>query len=84
MQSYEPDWMKSISSNTVCTYFYVMFLLVAVAAGVVVLVDLFVVFKTGGRKGLGLLVRSLVALALPLLNALFLYILCARSLLEKK
>lgn len=84
MQSYEPDWMKSITSNTVCTYFYVMFLLVAVAAGVVVLVDLFVVFKTGGRKGLGLLVRSLVALALPLLNALFLYILCARSLLEKK
>jgi hypothetical protein len=84
MQSYEPDWMKSITSNTVCTYFYVMFLLVAVAAGVVVLVDLFVVFKSGGRKGLGLLVRSLVALALPLLNALFLYILCARSLLEKK
>ena len=84
MQSYEPDWMKSITSNTVCTYFYVMFLLVAVAAGVVVLMDLFVVFKTGGRKGLGLLVRSLVALALPLLNALFLYILCARSLLEKK
>ena len=76
--------MKSISSNTVCTYFYVMFLLVAVAAGVVVLMDLFVVFKTGGRKGLGRLVRSLVALALPLLNALFLYILCARSLLEKK
>jgi len=76
--------MKSITSNTVCTYFYVMFLLVAVAAGVVVLVDLFVVFKSGGRKGLGLLVRSLVALALPLLNALFLYILCARSLLEKK
>jgi len=84
MQSSEPEWTKSISSTTVCTYFYVMFLLVAVAAGVVVLFDLSLVVTSGGRRGLSLLLRSLVALALPLLNALFLYVLCARSLLEKK
>jgi hypothetical protein len=84
MNAFEPEWTKSISSNTVCTYFYVLFLIVAVAAGIVVLMDLSVVFSSGGKKGLALLFRSLLMLVLPLLNALFLYILCARSLLEKK
>jgi hypothetical protein len=65
-------------------YFYIMFLLVAVAAGIVVLMDLSILLGSGFRKGWGMLIRSGVALALPLLNALFLYILCARSLLEKK
>ncbi len=80
----EPEWMKSISNNSICTYFYILFLIVAVAAGVVVLSDLAYVVGTGGRRGWMLLIRSLVALALPLINALFLYILCARSLLEKR
>jgi len=65
-------------------YFYVLFLIVAFAAAVVVVVDVFIVLGSGGRKGLMLLVRSLVMLVLPLVNALFLYILCSRSLLEKK
>jgi len=84
MDSSEPSWTKSISSNTICMYFYILFLLVAVAAGIVVLMDLSIVLSSGGRKGLALLFRSLLMLVLPLLNALFLYILCARSLLEKK
>lgn len=84
MDASEPQWMKSISSNSICTYFYVLFLLVAVAAGVVVLMDFGVILGSGGRRGWTLLLRSLVALALPLLNALFLYVLCARSLLERK
>jgi len=76
--------MKSITNNTICMYFYVLFLIVAFAAAVVVVVDVFIVLGSGGRKGLMLLVRSLVMLVLPLVNALFLYILCSRSLLEKK
>jgi len=84
MNASEPDWMKSITNNTICMYFYVLFLIVAFAAAVVVAVDVFIVLGSGGRKGLMLLVRSLVMLVLPLVNALFLYILCSRSLLEKK
>jgi hypothetical protein len=84
MSLYEPEWMKSITSTTICGYFYILFLLVAVAAGVIVLSDLLYVFNMRGKGGLMLLLRSMVALALPLVNALFLYILCSRSLLEKK
>ena len=36
-----------------------------------------------GSHWLGLLVRSVLAFAIPLINALFLYILCARSILSK-
>jgi hypothetical protein len=53
-------------------------------AGLVVLGDLLVILKSGGRSGWGLLVRSILAFILPFVNALFLYILCSRSLLEKK
>ncbi len=84
MNAEEPEWMKKISSNTVCMWFYILFLLVAVASGVVVLADLAQVVGSGGRKGVMLLFRSVLALALPVINALFLYILCSRSLLEKK
>jgi hypothetical protein len=82
MDAREPSWTKRISSNSVCFFFYLMFLLVALGAGLVVLVDLTAIL--GGRKGsIMYLFRSLLTLSIPLLNALFMYILCSRSLLEK-
>jgi len=82
MDAHEPSWTKRISSNSVCFFFYLMFLLVALGAGVVVLVDVTAIL--GGRKGSVMyLFRSLLTLSIPLLNALFMYILCSRSLLEK-
>ncbi len=84
MATGEPEWMKGIASSTICTYFYILFLVVGVAAAIVVLSDLAYVVGSGGRRGYMLLLRSLVALALPLINALFLYIMCARSLLERR
>jgi hypothetical protein len=60
-----------------------MFVLVAIAAGFIVLTDIAYVFTSGGKRGLMLLLRSVIALALPLINAMFLYILCSRSLLGK-
>ena len=76
--------MQSIPSAAICQYFFVMFGLIAVLAGIVVLGDLVLILKSRGRSGWGLLVRSVLAFALPFVNALFLYILCSRSLLEKK
>ena len=80
----EPDWMKQITSKTVCRYFYIMFGLIALLAGFVVLSDVYLIVATRGKKGWMLLVRSLLAFALPIVNSLFIYILCSRSLLEKK
>lgn len=84
MYFWEPEWFKTIPSDAICGYFYIMFVIVAIAAGVIVLADLSYLFSSKGRGGFMLLLRSLIALALPLINALFLYILCSRSLLAKK
>jgi len=80
----EPDWTKQISSSTVCTYFYIMFGIVAVLAGFVVVSDLFLILSSRGKQGWMLLVRSLLAFAIPVINSLFIYILCSRSLLQTK
>jgi hypothetical protein len=61
-----------------------MFGLIALLAGLVVVSDVFLIVSTRGRKGWMLLVRSLLAFAIPVINSLFIYILCSRSLLEKK
>jgi hypothetical protein len=61
-----------------------MFGLIALLAGFVVLSDVYLIVATRGKKGWMLLVRSLLAFAIPIVNSLFIYILCSRSLLEKK
>jgi hypothetical protein len=83
LPSSEPAWMKSITSANVCRYFYLMFGLVAVLAGFVVVSDVYVILSSKGRTGWGLLVRSVLAFVIPVINALFLYILCSRSILSK-
>ena len=77
----EPEWTKSISSETICTYFYVMFILIAVVAGIGVLVDLLVLVQKPKIGGM-MLLRSLPGFAVAVLQALFLYVICARSLLK--
>jgi len=79
----EPDWMKSIPSSSICQYFFVIFALVAGMAALVVVQDILVIVSTRGKKGWGFLLRAMIAFILPVVNALFLYILCSRSLLEK-
>ena len=83
LPSGEPAWMKSITSSNICRYFYLMFGLVALLAGFVVLSDLYIIVASKGRTGWGLLIRSVLAFAIPVINALFLYILCSRSILSK-
>jgi hypothetical protein len=80
-QSKEADFTKSISNETVCTYFYVMFFIVAGIAGIAVVLDLVVMAKKPAL-GLQLLLRTTPTLLIAVLNALFLYIICSRSLLK--
>jgi hypothetical protein len=79
--SKEVGWTKGIKSETVCQYFYILFFLVAVIAGIVLLTDIYLLAKAP-RVGVMVALRSLPTLLLAILNALFLYILCARSLLK--
>ena len=79
----EPDWMKAIPSSSICQYFFVIFALVAAMAAIVVIQDVFVIVASRGKNGWSLLLRAVIAFILPVVNALFLYILCSRSLLEK-
>lgn len=80
-QKKEADFTKTISNETVCTYFYVMFFIVAAIAGIAVLADLYVMTKKPAL-GLQLLLRTAPTLLIAVLNALFVYIICARSLLK--
>lgn len=77
----EGDLTKGISNETVCQYFYTVFFIVAILAGIAVAMDLWVMTKRP-MAGLALLLRSAPVLILSVLNALFLYILCARTLLK--
>lgn len=77
----EADWTKGIPTETVCQYFYVLFIIVAVYAGIIILVDIYLVVKAP-RIGWGATLRTLPVLAIAVANALFLYLLCARSLLK--
>ena len=76
--------MKTIPSAVICQYFFVIFVIVAVLASLVVVSDIMRLMAPKNKGGVFSLVRSLVMLALPVVNALFLYILCSRSLLEGK
>lgn len=78
----EPQWMQNIPSTVICQYFFVIFVLVAALAALVVVSDVMRLLSPKNKGGVFSLLRSVVMLALPVVNALFLYILCSRSLLE--
>lgn len=75
----ESEVTKSISNETIETYYYVMFWLVAVSASLVILMELYVM-SVSPKRGLTLFLRSAPALILGVVNALFLYIISVRSL----
>ncbi len=80
----EPEWMRKIGSNTVCNYFYVIFIFTACVAGISIFMMLFVLPFLGLPRPtlIGQTLTSSLILALSVANALFLYIICDRSLLR--
>lgn len=77
----ETNWTKTISNENVCQYFYTIFFVAAILAGIAVGMDILLMFKRPAL-GLSMLLRSAPVLILSVLNSLFLYILCARTLLK--
>jgi hypothetical protein len=77
----EGELTKGISNETVCQYFYVIFFVVAALSTIAVGMDILLMFKRPAL-GFAMLVRSAPVLILSIMNSLFLYILCARTLLK--
>jgi hypothetical protein len=75
----EPELTKKISNDTIETWYYVLFWLAAISAGLVLLLELYVV-SISPKRGLLMLLRSAPMLILAVVNTLFLYILSARAL----
>jgi hypothetical protein len=75
----ESDVTKGVSNDTIETYYYVIFWLVAITAGLVVMFELYIM-TISPKRGFNMFLRSAPALILGVVNAMFLYILSVRAL----
>jgi hypothetical protein len=75
----ESELTKKVSNDTVETYYYVVFWIVAVLSGIAILMELYVL-AVSPKRGVALILRTAPTLILGVTNALFLYILSARAL----
>lgn len=75
----EPELTKKISNDTIETWYYILFWLAAISAGLVLLLELYVM-SISPKRGFLMLLRSAPMLILAVVNTLFLYILSARAL----
>jgi hypothetical protein len=82
----EADWMKQISNESICNFFYVFFVIYAFIAvlSVVSLVGVFTFMKV--PKGLLVAhgVQALISMSIATTMMLFLYLICDRALNPKK
>jgi hypothetical protein len=80
-----PKWTESVSSETICTYYYVMFILACVVVGIAVLGLVGILFsKMPYMLKLSSSINVLVSGGIAVLGAMFLYIMCDRALLSGK
>ena len=82
----EPAWAKDIKSETVCDYFYYLFVIVCVIIGLQVITMLTGAFSFKGTTLMKvfMFLLSLLPMALAVVNALFLYLICSRGLLKEE
>ncbi len=82
----EPEWMKKISSETVCNFFYVFFVAYAVLAALMILtlVAGLTVMKKAGGLGVLVGIQGLITFGIATVFMLFYYIICDRALLAGK
>jgi hypothetical protein len=83
----EPQWTKGIEKKTICTFYYALFILNSVIAIVMVggLVGTIAASKKLSSPVFWLFILVEVGLlAIGVLNALFLYVICERALVDEK
>lgn len=81
----EPEWTKGISSNAVCTYYYILFIVNCIIAALTLIMIFGVLPFLRLPKGVLVSnsIMSILLLALAVVNSLFLYLLCDRALLAQ-
>ena len=82
----EPQWTKQISSNTICSTFYIIFWLYAIllVLALVGTVGILVALKL--PKGLSVAIgfQGLLSASILTILCLFQYLVCSRALLQTK
>ena len=78
--------MKQISSESVCNFFYVFFVVYAVifALSLVAMVGTLFSMKKMGAAGLWMALQAVIVTAIPGVMMMFYYIVCDRALLGKQ
>ena len=80
----EPQWTKSISSETVCNFFYLFFVVYAVIFVVSVLMTIGIMSsRVKGTLGIALGAQAFVTTLIGGTMMLFYYLVCDRALLKK-
>ena len=82
----EHDWMRSISSETVCTFYYVVFIIYCIIAALSILGTVGVLMTTKFPKAIGISIglQGVFVGVIAATMALFAYLLCDRALLAPK
>ena len=75
-------WLESVENNTICNWFYIMFIVNCVVAVIMVVrtVVLVVYTRPGLLIGSASFFITLLAVAIPIVNGAFFYALCDRSI----
>ncbi len=74
----EPEWLASISSSTVCTWFYILAILNSIIA-VAGVIGAIIILTTGKAKAIQLL-YPLTIITFGFINAWSLFIVCKRGI----
>ena len=82
----EAEWMKNISSETVCNFFYIFFVVnaVFVALAILGLIGMAGFAKKLGMGGIATGFYGVLLAALAATQTLFFYLICDRALLASK
>jgi hypothetical protein len=83
----EPAWTKGIEKRTICTFYYALFILNCVIAALMVagLVGTIAASKKLSSPVFWLFILVQIGLlSIGVLNALFLYVICERALVDEK
>jgi hypothetical protein len=78
-------WLSDVSNTSICTWFYVMFILNCIAAVVMLVRTVFLINsrKPGFGPGSIIFILTLISLIIPVVNGAFFYDLCDRSLVSE-
>jgi len=82
MSSSSSNWTDAIADSTLCGYFYVFFVIFSVLAALSIIsaIWMFATTKITGGLVLAVLIAKLLNFGISATSALFLYLICERSL----